>query len=62
MSKDVIVIDLVAELEGKPDFFSKRAAEERRLNGVIARNCDVSSATSDGDRAIIKVAKKKVVS
>lgn len=63
MSEDVIVVDLVAELQENGDFLSKRAADEiMRLRGVIARNCDMNSAVSDGDRAIIEVVQKQLSS
>jgi hypothetical protein len=59
MSKDVAVVDLVAELQRKNDFESTRAAEEIvRLRGVIARTSDPKLAKTDGDRVIVEVAKK----
>jgi hypothetical protein len=38
-----------------------RAADEiESLRGVIARNCDANSATTDGDKALIWSAKRSV--
>jgi hypothetical protein len=60
MHSDIEVVDLLGELAKKNDPVSRRAAQEiDRLLAVIARNCDLQKAATDGDRWVIEYAKRR---